>query len=225
MSCEGYRDKLIVALASGAGSLDGDVATHLGTCAACEKFYEAQVNLFGAIDSGLRAMVNEAVPASLLPRVRARVAEAGTPHGAWGFSWGFAAVAVAAVLLISVGLLKQSPDSRNKVNDRIPVVFQGARDAKEVTPEQPRVIAAGPKLSSSEVKMVAAPSVRVTAPEVLVLAEERAAFEKFVKNLPEEREVAVAFTRPATDAKDEGVEIALLQIDELDVKPLESANR
>lgn len=218
MSCEGYRDKLIVALASGAGSLDGDVATHLGTCAACEKFYEAQVNLFGAIDSGLRAMVNEAVPASLLPRVRARVAEAGTPHGAWGFSWGFAAVAVAAVLLISVGLLKQSPDSRNKVNDRIPVVFQGARDAKEVTPEQPRVIAAGPKLSSSEVKMVA-------APEVLVLAEERAAFEKFVKNLPEEREVAVAFTRPATDAKDEGVEIALLQIDELDVKPLESANR
>jgi len=218
MSCEGYRDKLIVTLASGAGSLDGDVATHLGTCAACEKFYEAQVNLFGAIDSGLRAMVNEAVPASLLPRVRARVAEAGTPHGAWGFSWGFAAVAVAAVLLISVGLLKQSPDSRNKVNDRIPVVFQGARDAKEVTPEQPRVIAAGPK-------MVAAPSVRVTAPEVLVLAEERAAFEKFVKNLPEEREVAVAFTRPATDAKDEGVEIALLQIDELDVKPLESANR
>jgi hypothetical protein len=65
----------------------------------------------------------------------------------------------------------------------------------------------------------------VKTAEVMVLAEERAAFVRFVTDLPEEREIAVAFTRPATEAKDEPVEIALLRIDDLEVTPLESPNQ
>jgi hypothetical protein len=225
MSCEGYRDKLIAALASGDSSLAGDVAVHLGMCAECKKFYEAQVHLFGAIDSGVRAMVNEAVPASLLPRVRAQIAEADMPRRMWGVSRSFAAVAVAAVLVISVTVVKRSRDNTNKVADRSPAGGQRASGATGVRAVLPPVAAVGPKRRSTEVKTARAPREAVKTPEVIVLAEERAAFARFVTDLPEQREVAVAFTRPATDAKDEAVEIALLQIDELDVKPLESSNQ
>jgi len=222
MSCEEYQNKLVGALANGEGTLHKEMAAHLRACAECRKVYEAQVNLFGAIDTGVRAMANETVPASLLPRVRARVVESRMPRRPWGFGWGFATVAVAAVLVISVGILRRSLEHTSKLTDRSPTVEEGVRAATGVTPVQPQVNVAVPKRRST---VATVPKETVRAPEVLVLAEERAAFERFVTDLPEERDVAVAFTRPAADAKDEAVEIAFLQIDELEVKPLESSNR
>jgi hypothetical protein len=89
----------------------------------------------------------------------------------------------------------------------------------------PGVVAAVPKPHSAETKTATVSRQTVKTPVVMVLAEERTAFVRFVTDLPEERDVAVAYTRPATEAKDEVVDIALLQIDELDVKPLESSDR
>jgi len=226
MNCEGYRDKLVDVLAGGEGALGGELAAHLRACADCKEFYEAQVHLFGAIDSGVRAMVNETVPASLLPGVRVLVAEAGMPPRHWGFSWAFAAaVTVAAVLAVSVGFMRWNPENTSKLLGRTPVIAQRERNATGVLPIQPRAVAADPARRSRGTKTATAPRETVKTPEVMVLAEERAAFVRFVTDLPEEREVAVAFTRPATDANDEAVDIALLQIDELEVKPLESSNQ
>jgi hypothetical protein len=222
MNCERYRDRLIGTLASGESSLAGDVALHLVTCAQCKKFHEAQVHLFGAIESGVRAMVNETVPATLLPRVRAQVAETGAPRRMRSVSWGFATVAIAAVLVVSIGLLRRSPQYVSKVPSRSSV---GPQEATGARPALPQAVAAAPKHHWTLAKTATVPQETGKAPEVLVLAEERAAFERFVTDLPEERDVAVAYTRPATEAKDEAAEIALLQIDELEVKPLESSNR
>ena len=225
MSCEGYRDKLIAKLASGETALDGDLALHLRGCEKCKRFYEAQVALFEAIDSGVRAMVNEAVPASLLPRVRAGVMEVELPRRSWGVAWGFAAVTVAAVLVIGIGLLKRSPERITKLSVG-PSVVEPSVHAPTIAPQaQPQVSAAGPGRHVTLTKTTRIPKESVDAPEVIVLAEERAAFVRFVSDLPEERDVAVAFTRPASRAGDEAIEIALLRIDELEVKPLESSNR
>jgi len=225
MSCEGYRDKLIDGLASGESLLDGDVAGHLRTCAECKRFYEAQVHLFGAIDSGVRVMVNEEVPMSLLPRVRRLVAENGAPRRSWNFGWGFAAVAAAAVVVMSVGLLRRSPETTGRVAGRGPAVSQGREESARVAPVLPLTAAAAPKHHAMEAKRVTVPEDGESRPQVIVLAEERAAFARFVTDLPEEKDVAVALTRRASDGKDEAVETALLKIDELDVKPLESSNQ
>jgi hypothetical protein len=222
MSCEGYRDRLIAMLASGESAVAGDVAMHLRACAECKKFYETQVSLFGAIESGVRAMVNLTVPASLLPRVRAQTAETGVRRGMRSVSWGFATFAVAAVLLASIGLLRRNPENTSKVSEPSPFAAKGMFGVPQVFPG---VVAAVPKCHSTETKTATVPRQTVKTPEVMVLAEERAAFVRFVTDLPEERDVAVAYTRPATEAKDEAVDIALLQIDELDVKPLESSDR
>jgi anti-sigma factor RsiW len=222
MSCEGYRDKLIAMLASGESAVASDVAMHLRACAECKKFYETQVSLFGAIESGVRAMVNETVPASLLPRVRAQIAETGVRRRMSNVSWGFATVAVAAVLAVSIGLLRRNPENTSKVSEPSPFVAKGTFG---VPPVFPGVVAAVPKRHSKETETATVRRQTVKTPEVMVLAEERAAFMKFVTDLPEERDVAVAYTRPVTEAKDDLVEIASLQIDELEVKPLESSDR
>ena len=225
MSCEVYRDKLIDGLASGASSLDGDMAGHLRTCAECKKFYEAQVHLFGAIDSGVRVMVNEEVPASLLLGVRARVAENGTPRRSWNLGWGLAALAAAAVVVMSIGLPRRGSETTGKVAGRAPAVSKGMNEVPRIAPVPLQAAGTAPKHLTMGAKRVAVSEDGEVRPEVLVLAEERAAFVRFVTDLPEERDVAVALTRPAADGKDAAVEIALLQIDELDVKPLESSNQ
>jgi hypothetical protein len=225
MSCQRYQEKMVDALASGQGAVDGELAAHLRVCAECRKFHETQVHLFGAIDSGVRTMVDVSVPPSLLPGLRARVAEDGVARQQWSFTWGVATVAVVAVLAVSVGLLMGGPGNSRRVGGRSPVVAREVGGAHGMTPRQPQVVAATPIHARARHEVAKAPQVGAAAPEVLILPEEQAAFIRFVTDLPEERDVAVAFTQPATEAKDEAVEIALLQIDELDVKPLESSNQ
>jgi hypothetical protein len=170
-------------------------------------------------------MVNETAPTSLLPGVRALVAQTGVPRRSWNFAWGLGAVGVAAVVVIGFGLLKRSPGRADRVTARVPAFTQGVREAVPTAPVESQVAAGVPKRRQLEVKRVAVREGGEARPEVLVLAEERAAFARFVSDLPEEREVAMALTRPAADGKDRAVEIALLRIDELDVKPLESLNQ
>jgi hypothetical protein len=59
-------------------------------------------------------------------------------------------------------------------------------------------------------------------PEVIILSEEQRAFAKFVADVPEEPAVALALNHPSPPPADSSSEIALLQIDSLEVKPLES---
>ncbi len=76
-----------------------------------------------------------------------------------------------------------------------------------------------PRTSERHVATVSPPT---PEPEVIVLAEEREAFAEFVAEVPQEPSVALALTRPSPESADEPLEIALLRIDGLEVKPLES---
>ena len=227
MSCEGYRDRLIHGLASGASSLDGEVAGHLQTCAECRKFYEAQVHLFGAIDAGVRTMVNETVPASLLPGMRARLDEQGATQRAWIPAWTFAAV-IAAVAIVAVGggylwlQPERGPDSSRNGPVATQRIANLARPAQGIaitaprspTPKHRRTIPATTSSFATE-----------PIPEVIVLAEERQAFDRFVSALPRQSNVAVALAHAAPATPDTGVEIALLEIGDLEVKSLEATPR
>jgi len=72
MNCKGYQEKMLEALANGKTAPSGEIAEHLRRCGECRDFYDAQGRLLAAIEAGVRAMVNEAVPTSVLPGLRAR---------------------------------------------------------------------------------------------------------------------------------------------------------
>jgi hypothetical protein len=58
-------------------------------------------------------------------------------------------------------------------------------------------------------------------PEVLVPPDEREAFARFVAVLGERREVALALVTPAAQRKEEPASLTPLQINGLEIKPLE----
>jgi len=86
MPCEHFQDALTEAAATGAGP-QGELRAHLKNCAACQAAFEQQQSLFASIDSGMRVVANAEVPASLLPRVRARLDEMAAPLPAWAPKW------------------------------------------------------------------------------------------------------------------------------------------
>jgi hypothetical protein len=223
MNCEEYQDKLIVAPAGGEGALGGELAVHLRECTECKKFYEAQFRLFGAIDSGVRAMVNETVPASLLPRVRARMEEVRTPRLVWRPAWSVVAIA-AMILVVSLGFVRRSGPLRDagQIKSPIGVAIRTETVPFTATPRKAASAAVNPRRRPGPGNKTEMRIDRPTeVPEVIVLAEEREAFVRFVARIPVDPQKAVALTRPAPPQQDLPVEIALLEIEKLKVKLLE----
>jgi hypothetical protein len=98
MPCKHYKDALIEAAASGAEP-EGDLRAHLAGCADCRAAIEQEQSLFTFIDAGLHVAANAEVPASLVPRVRARLEEVSVPRRIWATEW--LVLASAAVLVVA----------------------------------------------------------------------------------------------------------------------------
>lgn len=96
MNCQSAREHIAEALAASREELTGEVTDHVQSCAGCRAFYAQQTELFRAMDSGLSAMANEPVPASLLPRVRARMEGTRTAS-----LWLYRLLPIAAILVIA----------------------------------------------------------------------------------------------------------------------------
>jgi hypothetical protein len=98
MPCQHYKDALIEAVASGVQP-QGELRAHLDACAACHATFAQELTLFSSIDAGLHVTANAEVPASLLPRVRARLDEAAAPRHRWMPQW--CALASAALVVVA----------------------------------------------------------------------------------------------------------------------------
>jgi hypothetical protein len=98
MPFEHHKDSLIEAAASGVEP-GGELHAHLEACDSCRAAFAVEQALFASIDAGIHVKANADVPVSLLPRVRARLDEAGAPRDSWitsGFVLATAAVVVVA---------------------------------------------------------------------------------------------------------------------------------
>jgi len=227
MNCQNARDQITDALAAESMELTGELTGHVQSCAGCATFYAQQTELFCAMDSGLSAMANEPVPLSLLPKVRARMEE-GVPRRGWVFSRFTAAAALAAVLVVVIF----TPRVEKKPQKEMPVAAIPTPSKDESEAHQHGEIAAAAAALPGTPKVIHVKASRTgdakgiaAAPEVIVLVEERQAFARFVAELPKEREVALALTRPAPAPEDAPIEIALVQIESLELRPLEGTPR
>jgi hypothetical protein len=223
MNCRQCQEKIVESLAAGATPHPPDVSVHRQVCPACCEFYEQQVSLFRSMEAGLQLMLNQEVPPSLVPSLRARLDQLPPAHRAWIPSWSLAVtVAAAAVLALSLGysLYRQgshlnSPDNGAIVSPNVVVRESGV----EAPPESAAALPSRPRTRASAV--VSSPATSEVAPKVVIPAEERQAFATLVNELPKRRDVALALTQPALAAPDVSVDIALLQIEQMEVKPLE----
>jgi hypothetical protein len=218
MNCLQYQARILDSLAAGERDQSAELSSHQEFCTACREFFAAHQSLFLSVDAGLRSIMNETVPASLLAGVRARMDEPSAPSRAWYSHWCLAAVTAVAILAISLNYAFRRTEVRQG--------SQGISSAASANAGNPQPVAKPVQRSAhilrkSSAKRSCSVACSAPDPEVIVLPEERQAFARFVSEIPEERTVAVALARHAPAAADDSVEIALLQIDGLDVKPLE----
>jgi anti-sigma factor RsiW len=73
MNCQQCQEKILDALAAGANHVAPEIAAHQSSCPACARFFATQQSLLQSIDAALQSVVNQPVPPSLLPAVRARL--------------------------------------------------------------------------------------------------------------------------------------------------------
>jgi hypothetical protein len=221
MNCKQCQQNILESLA-GRGLLAPEVSAHQKSCAACREFFGAQQTLFLAIDTNLHSLANQPVPSSLLPSVRARLDEGSAPNRARFFAWSAVAVTAATLVTVNLGYHLRQPVNSAK---SAPVTSIASRSVDNPQPDLPSNQAPRKSYVSAPKIWHSAPTPSTPAPEVIVLAEERQAFARFVAEVPEKPEVAKALVRPAPGENQgenaEPVEIAVLQIDNLNVKPLE----
>jgi hypothetical protein len=224
MNCKACEENIFDAVAAGT-TLSGELFAHQQSCPACREYYELQVGLVRSIDSGVQAMVNHDMPASLLAGVRNRLTQQPITQSAWNYLGTFAVLAAVTILAVSIGHIRPNvhPNSGESAS-----VNSGDKADRAPAPQLPPKLSLDSKPRTS--KRASFPTGKPVSPEasaegsgqVIVLAQERRAFAKFVADLSKEPKVAQALTRPAPKALDVPIDIALLWIEDMELKPLEA---
>lgn len=223
MNCERARENLVNNLAAGESAPSGELALHIRSCDGCRSFYENETKLLVSIDAGVQSMANQEMPPSLLPGLRARLSEQPSSGRAWLPTWGFAtAVAAVAVLIVTFGHLGRRPQAQPNLSTNsisAPARVSDPAPTEQLVPESNATWS--PVTHHRANPAILAPVSIEASSEVIVLTEEREAFARFVAEIPQRQEVAVALTKPALAQPDLPVEIALVRIDQMELKPLE----
>lgn len=144
-SCESYRMALTdVANTGEEPALE--LRAHLEICASCRASLAEEVQLFTAIDSGLRASANAEVPASLFPRVRAKLNESAAPRRSW--IPVFAAISATATLLLAIVILRGAADRAAPKKVQLSAAVRGdvPRETKPAPDAMPSVEKKAPPL-------------------------------------------------------------------------------
>jgi len=226
MPCQHYKEALIDAAASGSEPR-GELRAHLDACTACRAAFEQEQSLFASIDAGLHVTANAEVPASLLPRVRARLDKASAPRRIWAANWLVLASAAAIIVALFVTRAVWRPSTVQS-----PVETAGnSSEPPKVTPSPqnqiPVVVPPAVKNSDSphQVAIARNPAEHATSPmgktmpEVLVPRDQ----EVLLANYAEQwrlRKRAPLVAKDADATILALLQVAPIQIAELDVKPL-----
>lgn len=219
MNCQQCQQRISDALAAGDVHVSPEVTAHQNSCPACTKFSATQQNLFDSIDETMQSLVNQPVPPSFLPTVRARLDENPVRQRSWPLIWNLAAVAALVAAAVILAYFWRKPTTLRTSPGQIAATAQAVPAAQQ-PPQSEQKSSEQPVVPSSPRHVALTPASAPT-PKAIVATEERQAFAKFVAEAPQRPEIALAFTRPATRASDAPNETALLRIDFVEVKSLD----
>jgi hypothetical protein len=172
----------------------------------------------------MRAAVNADVPPSLLPRVRARLADEAAPCRMWTQPLIFAAASVALALAIFLVVRPHHTrlDNQAKQTPQIPVSETPATNARGQKPgPATQIVSSNLNNSRTPDHSTFFSLFASSKPDVLVPPDEREAFFSFVFTVQQRRVVAAALLAPSPKKQDALVTLEPLQIADLQVKPLE----
>jgi hypothetical protein len=224
MPCEHYQNALIEA-ASSSTAPQSELRLHLATCAACRTAFAQEQSLFSSMDEGLRAAANAGVPASLLPRVRARLADEPAPIRSWrlpSFVFAGAAAIVVALLVARTAWhtnIEQPPSNTAANSTASSAVRQQpqGQNSNAAPPVTGNSVAPPQEVATKIPARAAFPATRDSMPEVLVPPDQEVLLVSYAEQWRQRKRLPlVAANFDATDLSP--LQIAPIQISQLDVK-------
>lgn len=226
MNCREIQEGIVNHLAAGGDALPAALAAHLGSCGDCQAFSSKQAALLSAIDSGLRRMTNEAVPASLLPGVRARMSETQPRFAIAVYLAPAAAIAILVLLLTISFWRREAAPSPVASTGGVPAVTPNAAVSRGEVPAAGTVVPRAAnrlRYPASHRARASVPQSRppaVETPEVIVGREEAHGLVLLAKAVSERPLFGRALLQPAP-ARDEGADpLRPLDIPNLQMTPL-----
>jgi hypothetical protein len=197
MPCEKYQDALID-LAAGGSEVISAVREHLNVCASCRSYLEQEQVLFASVDSGVRQAINAPLPASLLQRLHARVAQQAPAKRIASTGWMYATAAAVVLIVLMLPVLRP----RN-AKVRMPSLDHQPRSASSTTnvekSQADPLNAARVQRSPLQANKRAVPRTAGLNSEVLVPPDEREAFEGFLSDLNGRQDLAAALVKPMVE--------------------------
>ena len=228
MNCQNARDQIADTLAAGRVELTGELTGHVQSCAGCATFYAQQTELFCAMDSGLSAMANEPVPASLLPKVRERMEE-----NSAGYLRFYRLLPIAAILvvacLIAFPLVRRNRRSDGVQVAVIPKSIESGVQSRPPLAGQPETLQVPPATKEQSPRhSVRQPAAQRPAQTVevavLVSSEESQGLLQLAAAVPRSPRWAQAMLHPFVPAPTQFEPIEPVVIADLQVKPLSEGN-
>jgi hypothetical protein len=226
MPCEQYQ-KALIDLACAATEPRRDLRAHLDACPSCRASLERERLLLASIDSGAHNMANAKLPPSLLPVMRARLAQgasAAKPAGTAGWTYAAAATAalfVAALLVNSLGPRHQQVAAPEIA---VPQSTNETRVIKEPSAQSPAAVppASVVHIPKPQVEPLLARRRSASAePEVIVPPDEREALARFLSDSQTRWHGAESLVAQVTESKQSPFPLPLMQIARLEIPPLE----
>jgi hypothetical protein len=218
-TCEDYRTVLTDVAAAGVQpSLE--LRSHLDDCESCRAIFTDELQLFAAIDTGVRLTANAEVPVSLLPRVRVHLNERPAPRFSW-VSAGAAMAAVAAAVLAVVfvrsmgrGAIESNPPTVSVARNGVPIEKEhsspGTAFRQNDLRDRPPQLRAAKSASTAQSEQAA----------VLVPAGQKRAMEVLLANVRQGKidGEGLFVEHPETALQD--LQVAPLVVSPIEVKPL-----
>jgi hypothetical protein len=220
MPCENYREALTEAAASDSEP-SRELRFHLDVCPSCRAIFTEELQLFAAIDTGVRATANSEVPTSLFPRVRAELNERPLPQRSW--IPAAAALAIAAALVLAIvfvrgsgrGAAETKPQMIASAHNESPAVIQPSIQtaASSETTSPPAKIR-----SVRSVKIASVPKIEEVA--VLIPAGQKQAIAALLANVQQGKLEAAVVLAEQPERIRHDLQIVPLDISPIEMKPL-----
>jgi len=237
MTCHHYKQDLLELAAAGAETKpDPKLRAHLQICSSCRSAFENERSLFASIDSCLRSSANSEIPASFISNVRARIQqESPAAQGARitnPLFWLPAIAAAAIILFIFASQdrrVKSQPTAEQFATERIesPVATAATAASPSQATAAPITAAVGKRLASKAVIVPDKKPMQADSsdPEILVPPDQEILLARYADQFSRHHQSSVTFlTEVAPDQTDQ-LQVPLIQIAELEVKPLADTQR
>ena len=219
MFCEPWRQALSSSAVSGEEP-PREARLHLAACGGCRSAFAQEQQLFAGIDHGMQTIANTESPTSLVPRVRAAIAQPNA-RAPWRIPvWAFAGAAL--LLIFAIGHkwarapLSLEPPQTAEAIPSVPASSTHGSSPEIVAPTVHRAMS--PEFHSVRVDFVR------RGPEVLVSGDEQANLLLYLNRMRLRNVNNAAPLIVAGDAQIKPLEIARIDVPELTIEPLENGD-